>query len=174
MTDKHEQTLASAHTHARGISSHSAYSEERASKIIESVRSGQHISTSARLVGLAPHTVYSWMQRGAADNAAKIDSTWADFTRRMDAASAEAEQTMVERFAAGTKKDWRAAESYLVRRFPDRWSATRDGTEASTLGIDLATATRAELEHAIATFDGAAIACRTRLEEMDAQEGRRS
>ncbi len=146
----------------------SAYSEERAKRIIADVRKGNHLTTAARLAGINPRTLLRWMERGAADEAAGLDTHWAALARELDAASAEAEARVAGVFAAGdgAKEAWRAAEAFLVRRFPERWAVTRQLTDHAQLGIDLDNATREELEHALAAFEAAASAVRQRLEAM--------
>ena len=81
-------------------------------------------------------TFYEWRKRGFAareDKEAGIPLTpeqeeYLEFVDRLDDARAQAEATLVARwYTEAADGDWRAAERFLAKAFPERWSdpATR-------------------------------------------------
>ena len=67
----------------------------RHAKIVETVRSGNHLSTAARAAGVRPRTLRKWLRRGQDDFEAGRRSTFLDLYRDVDRAVAENEVEIV-------------------------------------------------------------------------------
>lgn len=93
-----------------------------AEAIIESVREGNYLEPSAEAAGVSRKTVYEWVSRGEGTDDRSADPVYVDFAQRYRQAQAEAEQKMVRALSAAAVEDWRAAEAWLKRARPERWT----------------------------------------------------
>jgi len=93
---------------------------ERADRIVQLLKAGQHRSTACQAVGVADRTLRTWLAR-----ADEGDERWVDFARRVREAEAECESRAIIAIQLKGKDDWRAMAWWLERRFPLRWGETR-------------------------------------------------
>lgn len=105
-------------------------------RLIAAVRTGLGGYSAARLVGLHHKTYYNWLDRGRLDFEAEIkveeetgqrpeSSPYSRFYQDICHAEAEVEQHAVAIWRQAMPTDWRAAEAFLKRRFPDNWGGEK-------------------------------------------------
>lgn len=142
---------------------------ERVEAIIAHVGVGGFVTTAARSIGVHRHTVEGWIARGDADRIRGVKSLHARLAAGIEEAEAKVESALVSSWLAAGQQDWRAAEAFLSRRWPKRWTVTRKVDERGIegLGLDLSTASKAELESAVVSFESAVEAVRARIGELD-------
>ncbi|GMV18337.1 MAG: hypothetical protein AMXMBFR56_65610 [Polyangiaceae bacterium] len=88
-------------------------------RLVLSLKIGNYRETAAAEAGVSPRTFREWMRRGA--RAKK--GVYYDLHQAVLIAEAEAEGSAVQTIRKASREgDWRAAESYLERKFPKRWS----------------------------------------------------
>lgn len=134
---------------------------ELAQKIIEAVQGGSYTSVAFRYAGVAPSTGWHWVMRGTPGSAAyekrgpraqddpdvypddyhdvslrgsPYPGRFALFASDLDKAEARAEVRFVAAIAqAAAAGEWRAAETWLKRKAPERWreELTMDGAMAT-------------------------------------------
>lgn len=90
---------------------------ERQERILAAIRAGSYAEPACRAAGISESTYYRWLQRGEAEE----QGIYADFVRAVRRAEAEAEVQAVEFVQLHMPKDWRAAITFLERRYPSRW-----------------------------------------------------
>lgn len=95
----------------------SKLTDEVANAICESIRRGNYAQVAARAAGISPPTYYSWLSRGEQAKSGK----YVEFLDAIKEAEAEAEHRAVKVVADAMPSDWKAAMTYLERRYPDRW-----------------------------------------------------
>ena len=91
--------------------------------ILAALREGNFREVAAEAAGIDPGTLMRWMKR-------KGEPYASSFRRALLAAERGAESLLVKRQMAFGKKDARANQYLLERRFPERW-ARRDRVELS-------------------------------------------
>jgi len=103
-------------------------------QFLEAIGDGNYIETAAKLAGLSKVTVYEWLKRGQAGEAAYVA-----FANAVERAEARAEAKMVAnvRRASELPQFWAAAATHLERRHPDRWSKRQDDSQAPKVSEDL-------------------------------------
>jgi transposase len=94
-------------------------------RIVEAVGVGMFRRDAARYAGIGRSTLYRWLERGQADEAAGLETDFHDLWARVSRAEAVAEVRMVATLTKAAERDWRAAVSFLERRYPERWGRTR-------------------------------------------------
>ncbi len=121
-------------TTTRGVVRHgtvgrpSALTAELVGEITEVVARGNFLSVACRSLSVSVGTARKWMTRGRQERDAGIaatDSLYVLLVDAVDEAEARAEVAAVAVWAAAGRDDWRAAASYLARRFPERWGPHR-------------------------------------------------
>lgn len=95
----------------------SKLNDDRRDRIIRAVRAGNYREAAARAAGIAPSTLYAWLERGAAEET----GPYYEFSEALQRAEAEAEVFAVATIRKAMPDDWRAAVTYLERRYPSRW-----------------------------------------------------
>jgi len=111
-------------------------SEKKRKRLLQLIAAGNYQQTAYRAAGISQFTFYDWRKKGYAareDRASGISLTpiqeeYLDFVNQLDDARAQAEATLVARwYTEAADGDWRAAERFLAKAFPERWSdpATR-------------------------------------------------
>lgn len=85
--------------------------------ICETVRRGNFLDTAGALVGISRSTLGTWLRRGAREEA----GPYAEFTRAVRLAQAEAEAEGVSAIQTAARSDWKAVAWLLARLAPDRW-----------------------------------------------------
>jgi hypothetical protein len=88
-------------------------------KIVSAIRAGAYNVVAAECAGIYETTFYEWMRRG--ENA--TTGIYRDFYNAVKLAASEAEIRAVLTIQQCIKDgDWKAAMTYLERKYPDRWS----------------------------------------------------
>lgn len=85
--------------------------------IVNAVRRGNYIAVAARLAGISRQTLHRWCRAGRKYPYSK----YGKFLKAMNNALAEAEADKLNIINKAAESDWRAAEWWLSRKFPDRW-----------------------------------------------------
>ena len=103
-------------------------------QFLEAIGDGNYIETAAKLAGLSKVTVYEWLKRGQAGEAAYVA-----FANAVERAEARAEAKMVAnvRRASELPQFWAAAATHLERRHPDRWSKRQDDSQAPKVIVQI-------------------------------------
>lgn len=86
-------------------------------RICRAIEAGNTPVTSARAAGISATTFYTWLKRGQEEE----EGPYRIFFEKVDRADARSEQTAVALLVEASKSDWKAAESYLSRRFGANW-----------------------------------------------------
>lgn len=89
-------------------------------KIVEAIRAGNYVSVAAQYAGIDRSTFYRWMERGENSRSGKYRS----FFLAVRQAESFAEVRAVAILQSEMKENWRAALSYLERKFPTRWGTS--------------------------------------------------
>ena len=90
---------------------------ELTEKICEYLASGCYVCTACQLVGIGTSTLQEWQTKGAAG-----EEPYAAFTAAIKEAEAKAEARAVALVQKAMVDDWKAAMTWMERKFPDRWS----------------------------------------------------
>lgn len=90
---------------------------ERQERLTEAIAQGMHYETACQIAGIDYSTLRKWMQRGQDELSGKFSEFFEAVTR----AEADAEAHAVEIWRAAMPNDWRAAQVFLERRYPQRW-----------------------------------------------------
>src|SRR4051812_28516672 len=88
--------------------------------IVNSVRAGNYLAAAARAAGVSDNTARKWLRRGEGTDDREQAPEFAVFAAAVRHAEAEAEDHAVAALNDAMLVDWRAAEAFLKRRFPDR------------------------------------------------------
>lgn len=127
----------------------SALTEKRAKDIVTAIRAGAYAEIAATYAGVARSTYFLWMAKGRKDAEDRDagdypaideshDHAWSvkpedqgrcwcghtrysDFLDRVKEAEAGAEIHAIGKVRSAFDSDWRAAMTYLERRYPMRW-----------------------------------------------------
>ena len=110
--------------------------KQKRENLLKLIAAGNYQRTACRAAGISEWTFHEWKKRGEAareDKERGIDLTEAQeellwFVDELEDARAKAEATLVARwYTEAADGDWRAAERFLAKAFPERWSdpATR-------------------------------------------------
>jgi len=107
-------------------------------QFLEAIGDGNYIETAAKLAGLSKVTVYEWLKRGQAGEAAYVA-----FANAVERAEARAEAKMVAnvRRASELPQFWAAAATHLERRHPDRWSKRQEDSQAPKVIVQIGAGT---------------------------------
>lgn len=110
------------------------FSEEKARKVIQYLKTGCHVETAAAAVGVSRETLYYWMRRGAEGR-----EPYKDFSEAVDIAYARAEMGLLAIIDKAAVKNWTAAAWKLERRYPERWrDRSRDPPDNDKRALDVA------------------------------------
>lgn len=110
-------------------------------RITTSLRAGNYEQAAFLSAGISSTTYYRWLERGEdrGEENAPEDAIYREFRDAVTRAIAEAEETLVKRWAKHAITDWRAARDLLARRHPDRWKATErrehTGADGGPIGV---------------------------------------
>lgn len=111
---------------------------ERVQRLASVVRAGNYLTVACRVTGLAYSTYQSWRAKGEEerrDGVTAAESPYVALVEEVEEALAAAEEVAVDAWTSAFKGDWRAAETFLARRFPDRWArGDRDPAALLTAG----------------------------------------
>lgn len=87
-------------------------------KIVTAIAMGAYDHVAAQYAGVVPGTFYAWLRKGRAAKSGQHRAFYLDVERAKAEAEVSAVIALRRAWDAG---DWRAAESYLKRKHPDRW-----------------------------------------------------
>jgi len=104
-------------------------------KITEALRIGAYAKVAARYAGVGETTFYTWMERGAEDDAAGKDTKYRAFRESIKDAEALAEVRACGIISNAMGESWQAAGYYLERKFPTRWSRHERREHSGTLQV---------------------------------------
>lgn len=102
-------------------------------RIAKMAARGYPDSAIARAIGIQPDTLDVWLRRGR-DEARGV---YGALARAWDAAQAAAETELVEEWRLHTGRDWRAAQTFLERRWPERWGVRQETKVTGKLEADV-------------------------------------
>mgnify|MGYP003646666198 CR=1 FL=1 len=105
-------------------------------KLLKLIAAGNYQQTACRVAGISNYTLYDWKKKGEAAREDKengialteAQEEYLQFLNDLEEARAASEATLVARwYTEAADGDWRAAERFLAKAFPERWSdpATR-------------------------------------------------
>lgn len=86
-------------------------------EICKHLASGCYAVTACAVCGIGETTFYNWLERGA-----KGEEPYAEFVASVKEAEHLAEVRAVALVQKAMVDDWKAAMTWLERKFPDRWS----------------------------------------------------
>jgi hypothetical protein len=86
-------------------------------KIIDAIRTGNYYEAACAYAGINYTTFYRWMEKGEKAKSGKF----CKFCKAVKQAEGDAEARIVYQWASKTPEDWRAAQAFLERRYPERW-----------------------------------------------------
>ena len=96
----------------------SKLNDEMQDKIINSLRMGNFLDTTAAFCGISKTTIFAWIRRGA-----KLDEgVYTQFASAVRKAQAEAEIRLLQNITNAAKTDWMASAWKLERKNAQRWS----------------------------------------------------
>lgn len=95
-------------------------------RLIEAIRAGNYNSVAARYAGIDPSTLRRWLRRGRDAKSGRYRSLYLAVRK----AETYAEIRAVAIVQKQMEGNWRAAVSYLERKFPERWGSPAARTQA--------------------------------------------
>lgn len=106
-------------------------------KLVEAIGEGNYYDAACQLAGIDYSTFRKWILRGQEEE----KGAFRDFYVAIKKAEAEAENKIIKLWIKQIPEDWRAAATFLERRYPDRW-ARRDrheitGRDGGTIDINV-------------------------------------
>ena len=87
-------------------------------KLIQAIKAGNYLNAACDYAGIDYSNFRRWMQRGES----QTKGEFRDFRDAINAAESEVEVRVVALWQKNISEDWRAAENFLAKRFPERWS----------------------------------------------------
>lgn len=87
-------------------------------RIIAAIRLGATYVLAAQAGGISYDTLRDWLKRGDAG-----EEGFVDFSEAVRRAEIECLNEMLESIRRGAKRDWRAADSFISRRWPSEFGA---------------------------------------------------
>lgn len=104
------------------IAEQSKFSLEIQRVIVESLENGNYLEPSAEAAGVSRQTVLEWIRRGEGRDSRSQEPEFVVFAAEVRRARALAEARMVQVLTSAAVEDWRAAEAWLKRARPSRWT----------------------------------------------------
>ena len=95
----------------------SKFTEETRQKILKAIRAGAFYEPACHSAGVSYSTFRRWMKRGEEAKSGQYRKFW----EAVACAKADAEMAVLGLWREHLPRDWRACESFLARRFPERW-----------------------------------------------------
>ena len=95
------------------------FTSRRKSAILRKMREGHYAKIAAQTSGITEQTLYNWLKKGEDPERYPEHAAFLEAYRK---AEATAEDNAIEAIRAAYPHDWRAAMTYLERRYPDRWA----------------------------------------------------
>lgn len=110
------------------MAARSKFTAERRKAIVEALERGNTLTHAAALAGVSRDAVYEWLAKGA--KATDPASTYRKFAEDVARANALVADFAIGKIRTAMPDDWRAAMTFLERRFPDEY-AKRERHEVS-------------------------------------------
>jgi transposase len=98
----------------------SKFTAARRKAIVEAIARGNTLGHAAALAGVSRKTVYQWLAKGEA--ATNPRSSYRMFAEDVARANAQVAEEMIGVIREKAPDDWRAAMTFLERRFPDDYA----------------------------------------------------
>lgn len=121
--------------------------ESVADELARLISAGVYMRQACEYVGLTEQTIYNWLNRGSAEvlrlesdpkaRPLAKEAPFVEFFHKIKKAENASEVRAVIHWQEEIKGDWRAAASFLARRFPDRWSPRLEVTGADGLPVQV-------------------------------------
>lgn len=86
-------------------------------KLVQAIKAGNYFNVACEYVGIDYRTFRNWMKKGEESKSGQ----YFQFFHAIKKAEAEAETRMVAIWQNAMKDDWKAAATFLERKYPDRW-----------------------------------------------------
>jgi len=86
-------------------------------KLLNVIRMGNYYEAACAYVGIDFSTFYRWMEKGKKSKSGKF----CNFCKAIKKAEGDAEARIVAQWISKAPEDWRAAQAFLERRYPERW-----------------------------------------------------
>lgn len=124
--------------------------------IVDLIRAGMRPSMAAQAAGISKSTVSGWIKRGSeeqwrigeGEKSLDLEKPYLEFVQSMMKAEAEAQAGLVVSwFREARQGDWKAAQAFLSKRWPDEWGDSNTmKVEVSGLG---GAAIQAQIHHTL-------------------------
>lgn len=124
--------------------------------IVDLIRAGMRPSMAAQATGIAKSTISGWIKRGSeelwridnGEEPLELEKPYLDFVQGMMKAEAEAQAGLVVAwFREARQGDWKAAQAFLAKRWPDEWG------DSNTLKVEVSGAgggpIQSEMRHSV-------------------------
>jgi transposase len=106
------------------------FTSRRKSAILRKMREGHYAKTAAETSGITEQALYNWLKKGEDPDQYPEHAAFLEKYRKAEAtAEGKAIKAIQDAFAS----DWRAAMTYLERRYPGRW-ARRQNVDVTSSG----------------------------------------
>ena len=108
--------------------------------IVDLIRAGMRPGMAAQAAGISKSAVSGWVKRGSEEQwrieqgeaPTKLEAPYLEFVQSMMKAEAEAQAGLVVSwFREARQGDWKAAQAFLAKRWPDEWG------DSNTLKVEL-------------------------------------
>ena len=106
------------------------FTPRRRSAIVRKMREGHFAKTAAETSGVSEQTLYVWLKKGEDPDRYPEHAAFLEAYRK---AEATAEGRAIKAVQDAFSDDWRAAMTYLERRYPGRW-AKRQNVDVTSEG----------------------------------------
>lgn len=93
-------------------------------RIVDAVKAGNYVTVAARYAGISTTTFYRWCRRGGEMRSGR----YYEFLKAVRQAETYAEIRAVAIIQKEMQDNWRAAVTYLERKFPGRWGPEKKRT----------------------------------------------
>ena len=108
--------------------------------IVDLIRAGMRPGMAAQAAGISKSAISGWVKRGSEEQwrieqgeaPTKLEAPYLEFVQSMMKAEAEAQAGLVVSwFREARQGDWKAAQAFLAKRWPDEWG------DSNTLKVEL-------------------------------------
>lgn len=120
---------------------HGKFTDDIRKRIVGTLKAGNYATVAARFAGISSTTFHRWMRKGKA----QAKGPFREFYNEVEQALAFAETRAVAHVVKEFEDDWRAALSYLERKFPRRWGRGRESGVAKRTAKDVADDSKSNL-----------------------------
>ena len=113
----------------------SKLTKEREEQIASAIEDGKSMVSAARMAGVSPNAVYSWLEKGEEQE----EGIYAMFHDRLTRAKGHGEDHYFNLAMELAKEngDHRFIASLMKQRYPDSWGETDTGVDADTVKLEV-------------------------------------